>query len=97
VFHNVTRGGISTQCIQQLPDTVTPDCYFYATITDYELDVEGSLVPAGSIQLGLTSTSTSHYAPAYQAQRGWSFASGLGSVNAGNLLSAWKSFNRPWW
>ncbi len=97
VFHNVTRGGISTQCIQQLPDTVTPDCYFYATIPNYELDYLGNLIPAGSVQLGLTSTSTSKYVPAFSAQRGWSFAAGLGSVNATNLLSAWKSFNRFWW
>ena len=97
VFHNVTRGGISTQCIQQLPDTVTPNCYFYATIPDYELDYEGTLIPAGSVQLGLTSTSTTSYIPAFSAQRGWSFAAGLGSVNATNLLAAWKSFNRSWW
>lgn len=86
VFHNVTRGSIATQCVQQLPNVVTPDCYFYGTLPN-------SIY--GSIQVGLTSTNASKYntqTEAYAAEAGWSFASGLGSVNAGNLFKAWKSF-----
>jgi hypothetical protein len=86
VFHNITRGGISTQCIQQLPAVVTPDCYFYGSLP-------GSFY--GPIQVGLTSTNASKYnsnTEAYPAAAGWSFASGLGSVNANNLFSAWKAF-----
>jgi hypothetical protein len=50
----------------------------------------------GPVQVGLTSSSTKQYTPktaAYAAQPGWSFASGLGSVNAKNLLAAWKAFD----
>lgn len=86
VFHNVTRGSIATQCVQQLPSVVTPDCYFYGALPNSWL---------GSIQTGLTSTSTSKYnatTEAFAARPGWSFASGLGSVDANNLLSAWKAF-----
>ena len=88
-FHNVTRSGIATQCIQQLPDVVTPDCYFYGNISNFE----GLF---GPVQVGLTSSSTTQYTPktsAYAAQPGWSFAAGLGSVNAKNLLAAWKAFD----
>ncbi len=92
VFHNVTRSGISAQCIQQLPSLVTPDCYFYGTVSNYE----GLF---GPVQVGLTSTSATQYnakTAAYLSQPGWSFAAGLGSVNAKNLLAAWKSFvNAP--
>ena len=92
VFHNVTSSGNSTQCIQQLPALVSPDCYFYGTISNYEGEF-------GSVQVGLTSTSATQYTPktaAYDTQQGWSFASGLGSVNATNLLAAWKAFvNAP--
>ncbi|HEY2345657.1 MAG TPA: S53 family peptidase [Xanthomonadaceae bacterium] len=87
VFHNVTRGGISTQCIQQLPDTVTPDCFFYGTVPDYLF--------SGPAQVGLTSTSTSKYVSAYPSRPGWSFAAGLGSVNATNLLAAWQAYVSP--
>jgi subtilase family serine protease len=86
VFHNITRGSIATQCIQQLPAVVTPDCYFYGSLP-------GSYF--GPIQVGLTSTNASKYnnnTEAYAAAAGWSFASGLGSVNANNLFSAWKAF-----
>ncbi|HEY8683922.1 MAG TPA: hypothetical protein VIM06_12185, partial [Rhodanobacter sp.] len=31
---------------------------------------------------------------AYGAQPGWSFTTGLGSVNATNLLIAWRAFVR---
>ena len=87
-FHNVTSGGISTQCIQQLPNYVTPDCYFYGTVTN----LFGFY---GPFQVGLTSNSATKYAAAniaYPSKPGWSFAAGLGSVNAANLLAAWKAF-----
>jgi len=90
VFHNITDGGNSTQCINIAAfNETTPDCYYYGTINNFE----GFYGPA---QVGLTSTSTTKYnstTAAYAAQAGWSFANGLGSVNATDLLSAWKSFN----
>ncbi|MFK2875526.1 S53 family peptidase [Rhodanobacter hydrolyticus] len=93
VFHNITGGGNSTQCIEvEAFAETTPDCYFYGTIANFE----GFY---GSTKIGLTSTSATKYNPttaAYAAQPGWSFANGLGSVNAGNLYSAWKAFvNAP--
>ncbi|RDS81558.1 hypothetical protein DWU98_09985 [Dyella monticola] len=93
VFHNITTGGNSTQCIQiaEFAQT-TPDCYFYGTIQNF-------LQAYGPTKVGLTATSTSKYnanTAAFSAGPGWSFANGLGSVNAGNLLSAWKKFvNAP--
>lgn len=86
VFHNITRGSIATQCVQQLPDIVTPDCHYYGALP-------GSLY--GPLQVGLTSTGPGRYnarTEAYAARPGWSFATGLGSVNAKNLFNAWKAF-----
>jgi subtilase family serine protease len=82
VFHNVTRGSISTECIQEAP-AITSHCYFVGTIGQ------------GELQVGLTSTDATTYNPktkAYAARPGWSFASGLGSVNTANLLKAWRNF-----
>ncbi|HEY2345332.1 MAG TPA: S53 family peptidase [Xanthomonadaceae bacterium] len=89
VFHNVTRGNISSQCVQHLPDVVTPDCYFYGTVVANDQGLAGW-------QVGLTSTDPIHYNKKtllYPAQPGWSFAAGLGSVNAANLLSAWETYD----
>lgn len=93
VFYNITTGGNSTQCVQIAAfSQTTPDCYFYGTIQNF-------LQFYGPTQVGLTATSTSNYnsnTAAYAAQAGWSFANGLGTVNAGNLLTAWKAFvNAP--
>ncbi|GGA30509.1 S53 family peptidase [Dyella nitratireducens] len=93
VFYNITTGGNSTQCVQIAAlSQITPDCYFYGTIQNF-------LQFYGPTKVGLTATSTSSYnsnTAAYSAQSGWSFANGLGSVNAANLLSAWKAFvNAP--
>jgi subtilase family serine protease len=93
VFHNITDGGNSTQCVQvaEFSETTT-DCYFYGTYANFE----GGL---GSTMVGLTASSTSVYnstTAAFAAQAGWSFANGLGSVNANNLFAAWKKFvNAP--
>jgi len=101
VFHNVTSGSISSACYSETgvgtyaADTfVTPNCYYYNTFL-----VDGT---AGSgntltVNIGLTTSNPNPagYTPtnkAFPAQPGWSFASGLGSVNVTNLLIAWRAF-----
>ena len=39
----------------------------------------------------MLSTSTSSYAPAFKANTGWDFATGIGTVNVNNLVSNWVS------
>jgi subtilase family serine protease len=89
VFHNIRSGGNSAGCVQVAEfDQITPDCFFYATVPNFEDAVGPTLV-------GLTSQSTSTYnntTSAFAAQPGWNFANGLGTVNANNLLAAWKKF-----
>ncbi|HEY0199320.1 MAG TPA: protease pro-enzyme activation domain-containing protein [Rhodanobacter sp.] len=87
VFHNITRGTNSTECYQETSASIlTPNCYFFGEA-------------AGVAQIGMTSLDPTQYGPqskAYSAQPGWSFASGLGSVNARNLLIAWRALvNAP--
>lgn len=88
VFHNTTRGSISTQCISFQGGADTSNCYFYGSLDPYGYGVE---------TLGLTTingapTSYGVNNEAYAAQPGWSFATGLGSVNVGNLLTAWRAY-----
>jgi uncharacterized repeat protein (TIGR01451 family) len=45
--------------------------------------------------MGVLSTSTTAYEPAYAAGPGWDFATGLGSVNTFNLLNAFVSSMPP--
>jgi hypothetical protein len=44
-------------------------------------------LPSGTY--GVLSTSNKSYQPAYAAHPGWDFATGLGSVNALNLVKSW--------
>jgi len=88
VFHNVTRGTISSNCYALDPQFTTSHCYYYRS------DDDGN---GSTAQLGLTTTDANptSYGPAnkaFNAQPGWSFASGLGSVDAKNLLIAWRGF-----
>ena len=89
VFHDITDGGNSTQCVVvEEFDETTPDCYFYGTINN----LFGTYGPT---QVGLTASSIANYNPqtaAFAAHAGWDFANGLGSVNATNLFAAWKKF-----
>ena len=88
VFHNITRGAISSNCYDVEPYFTTPNCYYYQKID------EGGGVTVG---LGLTTTDTnpSSYSQAnkaYGSRPGWNFTTGLGSVDARNLLIAWRAF-----
>lgn len=87
IFHNVTRGSISTPCEQVAPTWITPNCYFYST-------KDGTDRGLTTIDANPTSYGVSN--KAYGARAGWSFASGLGSVNATNLLIAWRAFDNEY-
>jgi len=92
VFHNVTRGSNSTECFEQQGTFTTSNCYYFDTVAPY-----GANIPAIVYQIGLTTTDASPTGysmsnKAYAAQPGWSFAAGLGSVNATNLLIAWRAY-----
>ena len=93
VFHNVTRGSNSTECYQQPGAFTTSNCYFFDTVSPYG---PGSLDQIGLTTVDSSPTGYSTSNKAYGAQPGWSFAAGLGSVNATNLLVAWRAYvNAP--
>ncbi len=99
VFHNITRGSNSTGCFsytgtgQYAEDTfTTPNCYYYNSFV-----IENTGFDTLTYNVGLTTSDANptSYTPAnkaYSAQPGWSFASGLGSVNTTNLLIAWRAY-----
>jgi len=97
IFHNITRGSTSTNCV--IPAswaTSIPNCYVFAKWTVQYMNV-GTPTPI-TLLVGLTTIDVSPTGynvanKAYTARQGWSFASGLGSVNATNLLIAWRAYN----
>ncbi len=105
MFHNVTSGSISSACFSETgtgsfahSTFVTPNCYYFnSTVVQDRVNGSDTL----TVYEGLTTTDANptSYSPtnkAFSAQPGWSFASGLGSVNATNLLIAWRAFvNAP--
>ena len=71
-----------------------PGCVFLdVTVGDDNIDcVKGSpdcYRPSG--KYGVLSTSTTAYDPAYVAGVGYSFPTGIGTVNVANLLAAWPA------
>ena len=66
-------------------------CLFY-DVTQGDMDVNctgthNCYRPSGTN--GVLSTSTSAYDPAYGTATGWDFATGIGTVNAANLVNGW--------
>ena len=76
VFHDVTLGDMDVNC------TGTTDCY------DSTASSSGRRGRTSYTQ-GVLSTSSSSYAPAYSTTPGWDFATGLGSVDATQLVNNW--------
>jgi hypothetical protein len=84
-------GGSST-CNASNGNTVDSSCVFYdVTLGDEDVPCHSGSPncydPSGTI--GVLSTSTASYAPAFKAQTGWDFATGIGTVNVANLVSSW--------
>jgi hypothetical protein len=81
----------STSCNSANGNGVASTCIFY-DVTQGDIDVNctgnnNCYLPSGSH--GVLSTSGNSYSPAYGTTTGWDFATGIGSVNAANLVNNW--------
>jgi hypothetical protein len=77
VFYDVTQGDMNAPCFYYGSVNYVYNCYF------------GSA--DGNNELGVGSVSDTAYSPTYGSSPGWDFATGIGSVNALNLVSNWDS------
>jgi subtilase family serine protease len=81
----------STSCNSSNGNTVGSTCIFY-DVTQGDMDVNctgthNCYLPSG--RNGVLSTSDSSYLKAYGTTTGWDFATGIGTVNAANLVNNW--------
>ena len=82
-----------TSCNSTLGNAVASSCVFYdVTLGDMDVNCTGTnncYLPSGVY--GVLSTSNSSYLPAYGTTTGWDFATGIGTVNAANLVGNWPN------
>jgi uncharacterized repeat protein (TIGR01451 family) len=80
-------------CSAAAGNAVSSGCVFYDVVSgDNDVNCTGTYDcydPSGAN--GAVSTGTSLFGDAYASGRGWDFATGLGSVNATNLVQYWDS------
>lgn len=77
VFYDITAGDITVNCLPLTSNGTTVgtfSCFYPATNPGTN---------------GVLSTSNTAYQPAFSAQVGWDFATGIGTVNAANLVANW--------
>ena len=83
----------SSGCNSTNGNATSTTCVFYdVTQGDIDVDCSGSnncYRPSGTY--GVLSSSSSAYAPAFTATTGWDFATGIGTLNAANLVNAWST------
>ncbi len=83
--------GGSSNCNSTNGNEVGSTCVFYdVTLGDMDVNCTGTYNcyrPSGTN--GVLSTSSSSYKKAYATGTGWDFATGIGSVNATNLVKNW--------
>ncbi len=81
----------SATCNSSKGKSVSSACIFY-DVTQGDMDVNctgtnSCYKPSGTN--GVLSTSDSSYVKAYGTSTGWDFATGIGSINAANLVNNW--------
>jgi len=81
VFHSITRGDIEVNCAG------ATNCFGVIGNIDYGRNGRVYNTTFGG---GLSVSSTS-FVPAYATGAGWNFATGLGSIDANNLVNAWPT------
>jgi subtilase family serine protease len=81
----------STSCNSTAGNGVSSSCVFYdVTLGDMDVNCTGKYdcyLPSGAN--GVLSTSDTSFSLAYGSAVGWDFATGIGSVNATNLVNSW--------
>ena len=81
----------SVTCNSTKGNAVGSACTFYdVTLGDMDVNCTGThncYLPSG--RNGVLSTSDSSYLKAYGTRTGWDFATGIGTVNAANLVNNW--------
>jgi subtilase family serine protease len=82
-----------SSCNSTLGNGTASSCVFYdVTLGDIDVPCEGvhdCYTPSGTI--GVLSTSDHAYQPAYTTTTGWDFPTGIGTVNANNLVNQWST------
>jgi subtilase family serine protease len=83
----------NASCSSTLGNAVASTCTFY-DVTQGDMDVNctgthACFLPSGTE--GVLSTSDKSYLPAFGTATGWDFATGIGTVNANNLVTNWKN------
>jgi subtilase family serine protease len=79
VFHSITTGSIAVNCAGDI------NCFGSG------FEGRGRATPTNEyVGNGALSTSGQTYSPAFTAAAGWNFATGLGSVDAYNLILNWS-------
>jgi subtilase family serine protease len=82
----------SSACNSDNGNTVGSSCIFYdITSGDMDVDCAGPNCYLADGAVGVLSVSTNSFAPAYGTHLGWDFSTGIGSVNAANLVNNWPS------
>jgi len=88
---NEYNSSLGNACNSSNGASVASNCVFY-DVTQGDMDVNcvgnANCFLDGS-PAGVLSTSNSSFQPAYPAGSGWDFATGIGSVNATNLVNSW--------
>ena len=80
VFHSITKGDIAVNCAGEL------NCYGVG------FEGRGRATPVTEfVGNGALSITGQSYTPAFAAASGWNFATGLGSVDAYNLIMNWTN------
>ena len=79
VFHSITTGDIAVNCAGEI------NCFGAG------FEGRGRATPVTAfVGNGGLSTTSQTYTPAFAAGSGWNFATGLGSVDAYNLILNWS-------
>ncbi len=80
----------NSSCNSDNGSTVAGTCIFYdVTSGDMDVDCVGPNCYLADGAVGVLSTSNTSFAPAYGAALGWDFATGIGTLNAANLVNNW--------
>jgi hypothetical protein len=91
--------GGSSACNSSNGNTVASSCIFYdVTLGDNDAPCKyyaPNCYDPDAEYYGVLSTSTTLYQPAFKTTAGWDFATGIGTINVANLVSAWVGGGVP--